>query len=98
MAERQNSGLTSKSLLIDLLGGDYRAYGLQRERLRRIHSSRYGQSKQALAPKASLPGPPGVELPSVAVAAQKQSNVKQTNGRRSTSGKVSTFRNVAGGP
>lgn len=98
MAERQSSGLIPKSILIDLLGGDYGAYGLQRERLRRIYSNRHGQNKQPLPPTVSLSGSPGVSLPIIAVAGKKQNNVIQTNGRRPSSGKVSTLRNVAGDP
>jgi len=112
MGQRQISGPTSGSLLIDLLGGNYEAYGLQRERLRRIHSSRYGPSNHPLPPKPPLVGPPavvlppkppltgapGAALPKAAVATQKQSNAYQTNGRRTTSGKVSTLGKAAGVP
>jgi hypothetical protein len=73
MGQRQSSGPTSGSLLIDLLGGDYGAYGLQRERLRRIYSSRYGPSNHTLPPKPTFASPPSVALPKVAVAARKES-------------------------
>lgn len=94
MAEQEGSGLTPKSLLSDLLGGDYQAYGLQRERLRRIYSKRHGQNKLPLPPLVSLAGPPGAALPNVAVAGKKTSNSGvtgpsyQTNGRKDSTGKV----------
>ena len=96
MAERQDAGKTSKSLLVDLLGGDFKAYSLQRERLRRIFSDRLGQNKQPLPPIVSLSGPPGVALPNIATAGRKQPNVSPPNGRTVSSGKVSTLPNAAG--
>lgn len=96
MAERQNTGTTSKSLLVDLLGGDYEAYSLQRERLRRIYSNRLGQNKQPLPPIVSLSGPRGVALPNVAAAGKKQPDTTQANGRKVSSGQVSTLPNVTG--
>jgi hypothetical protein len=98
MTERESSGLTSKSLLLDLLGGDYGAYGLQRERLRRIYSNRLGTNKQPLPPTVSLSGPPGVAL----VAENNQNNVARgpsyrRNGCKDSTGKVSTLQNIARG-
>jgi hypothetical protein len=96
MAERERSGMASKSLLTDLLGGDYEAYAWQRERLQRIHSSRLGQIKQPLPPVASLSGPPGVALRHTTVAGKKQSS-GMTNGRKDSTGKVSGVRNAVDG-
>ncbi|KAF7509583.1 hypothetical protein GJ744_007621 [Endocarpon pusillum] len=87
MAERQDAGTTSKSLLVDLLGGDFEAYGQQRERLRRIYSDRLVQNKQPLPPTVSLSGPPGVALPNIATAGRKQPDMSQPNGRKVSSGK-----------
>lgn len=96
MAERQDAGTTSKSLLVDLLGGDFEPYSQQRERLRRIYSDRLGQNKQPLPPTVSLSGPPGVALPNIAAAGSKQPDMSQPNGRKVSSGKVSTLPNAAG--
>lgn len=93
MTEWERSGLTSKSLLVDLLGGDYEAYGLQRERLRRIYVNGKGQNKQPLPPTVSLRGPPGVALPNTTDAVKIQSNV--TNDHKGSMGKVSTLPNTA---
>ncbi len=96
MTERQNTGTTSKSLLADLLGGDYEAYSLQRERLRAIYSNRLSQNKQPLPPTVSLSGHPGIALPNVATAGRKQPDISQANGHKVSSGKVSTVTNVTG--
>jgi non-canonical poly(A) RNA polymerase PAPD5/7 len=98
MGQRQSSGPNSGSLLIDLLGGDYGVYGQQRERLRQIYSGRYGPSNHPLPPKPILAAPMGTALPKVAVETQKESNGYQPNGRRTSSGKVSTLGNTAGVP
>ncbi len=96
MTERQITGTRSTSLLFDLLGGNYEAYSLQRERLRMIYSNRLGQNKQPLPPTVSLSGPPGVALPNIASAGRKQPDILQANGRKVSSGKVSTVANVTG--
>lgn len=103
MQERERYGMTSKSLLIDLIGGDYEAYALQRERLRRLYSDRSGPSKQPLPPTVSLSGRPVVALPNAAASRSKQSDVargrtNQRNGLENTSGNVSAFPNAFGRP
>jgi hypothetical protein len=100
MAEREQSGLTSKSLLFDLLGGEYQAYDLQRQRLHKIHTTRFGQSKQPGRSTVSRSGPLGVALANVAGGGHEPSNMtggrsSQTNGRSHSSNNVSTLPNVA---
>ena len=98
----ENCGLTSKSLLIGLLGGNYQAYSLQRERLRRIYEYRLGQNKPPLLPTLSLSGLPRVALSNAAFVDTRPSNVtrgqsEQTNGCKDSSGKVSALQSIAGG-
>jgi hypothetical protein len=94
MTERERSRQPTKSLLADLLGGDYEAYAMQRERLRRLYSNRVGTSTQSLPPTGSLSGPLGVALPNAAGTGKQRSNgsrilPSQTNGRKDSSGNVS---------
>jgi non-canonical poly(A) RNA polymerase PAPD5/7 len=96
MTRREQSGQESSSLMSDLIGGDYDAYALQRERLRRIYSNKFARGNQPLPPTVSLSGPPGVALPNATAAGKKQSNVvkgprNQANGHRRASGKDSTL-------
>lgn len=105
MNERDNSRSTSKSLLTDLLGGDFEAYSRQRERLRTIYRERFAQNKGPQPPVTSFLGPPGVGLPNTAVENTLQSNNMAggsshlTNGAKSSStGEVRTLREVACSP
>lgn len=95
MTKQEDSGGTSTSLLVDLLGGNYEAYGLQRERLRRIYSGRFSQNMQPLPSMVSLSVPPGVALPHIAAAGRNGSNLdrappNQPDGSKAVSGEVST--------
>lgn len=102
MIERENSGSSSKSLLIDLLGGDFNAYSRQRERIRTIYRGKFAQNKGPQALVTSILGPPGVNLINTLVERTLQSNNMAggsshvTNGAKTSStGEVRTLREVA---